>query len=122
MRSWKKAVIVCVLAFTLPVQTFAAALGHCGSANLNLHLSAATPMTAAGQPCAHHTQSQDGAPAQPSDHPFAHAGACAACCAVPTALTGFTAAAVSAATSFPLVIDRNPQFVPSGLKRPPSAV
>jgi hypothetical protein len=123
MHSWIRIFVVWMLAVLLPVQSFAATLGHCGGAGAHPVAGIGAALSDTGTvdaPCAHHALRQGGSAGQGLDHHQSHGAACAACCAVPASPIGFTVSPLPAATAFPPVIDRLAQFVPPGLKRPPS--
>jgi len=117
MQSWSKLLVVWLLAVLLPIQSIAAMIGHCDGGSVRPD-SAVTMKDQAQEPCAHHATHQ---PTQKHDGHAEHAG-CAACCAALAAPLSFDAIALPVASVFPSVVNQFAQFVPPGLKRPPSAL
>jgi|SRR5450631_2919839 len=121
MQSWSKLLVVWLLAVLLPMQSIAAMIGHCGAGSVRSESGAEARIEQMQMPCAHLLKHHESAPNQKPGNQAAHEVGCSACCAVPAAQTGFDASALPVVATFPPVIDQFAQFVPPGLKRPPSS-
>jgi hypothetical protein len=123
MHRWIRILVCWTLAVALPAQSFAMGLGHCdGSGGHPAAGQVASQPALPGAPCANHPAGQPGSSAPALDHHASHGAACAACCAVPASIYALAAPAQPVAAVFPPVIDRLAQFIPTGLKRPPSVL
>jgi hypothetical protein len=123
MPTWKRLLLALIAALLLPVQAFAVAGMHCGGVPHPASVHAvAGQAPAAGQPCAMHESRSGGLPGQVTDPHAFHGAACAACCAAPASTTALALPVRPGAVSFAPVAERFAQFVPPGLKRPPSIV
>jgi hypothetical protein len=132
MQSWNKLLVVWLLALLLPLQSLAAMNRHCSEGSVRPEVGAVVAVDQARVPCAHHMKhevnskagskagSQADSPAQWHSSHAQHGADCAACCAVPVAQLGVDAVISPVIAAFPPVIDQFAQFVPPGLKRPPS--
>jgi hypothetical protein len=123
MHRWIRILVCWTLAVALPAQSFAMGLGHCE--RRGGHPAAGSVMAQIalpGAPSASHHSDQPGSSGQGLDHHASSGAACAACCAVPASIIAFVAPTRPVATVFPPVIDRLAQFIPPGLKRPPSVL
>jgi len=122
MQSRIRHLVIWMLAFLVPIQGFAAVLGHCGQVPSHRAAEISSLVADAGQPCPLHAVNRDGTPSHQTDDHATHGGACAACCAVPVPQVNLVAASMAVVTDFPHPLDRIAQFIPSGLKRPPSEI
>jgi hypothetical protein len=122
MQSLSKLICVWLLAVLLPIQSIAAMTGHCSRGSAGSASGEATRLSQMQMPCAHSMRQRDEAPNQKHQDPYGHESNCSACCAVPTAQARFDAVALPTVAPFALVIDQFAQFVPPGLKRPPTSL
>jgi hypothetical protein len=121
MHFSRKLLLVWLLAVLLPVQSIAAILGHCSGGGSRPVSASGVMVERVHEPCPHQMMLHDAAPATHDGH-SEHGAGCASCCALACAPAGFEAPAHRALAAFPAVIDQFAQFVPPGLKRPPSSL
>ena len=120
MKARSRLLLACMLAIVLPMQSFGATLAHCRP---NAGAASNAIMARLEAPCAHHAMGATGDKsheAPSTQHAGGHGAACAACCGAPAPQAELASAARAEATSFPRVDERFAQFIPAGLKRPPS--
>ena len=113
MKTACRIFVVYLMALMLPAQSFAATLAHCAGDAHHSHAVVAE----ADHPCAHHTHKAS--TTQQTDQ-HADGAACGACCAALASQVTLSTFAPIESERFAIVDSHFVDFIPSGLKRPPS--